>query len=73
MKNKTIDNLKKCSLEGLKEKIKSADLTKLSFFELTDIVGDIYNELYFQLQPLREEMDKKYLEMKKEKAFKKAS
>lgn len=74
MKNDIINELKKCSLEELQEKIKKIDLTRFSFFELTSLRGDIFNEVFHQLKPINDEANKKYLEMKKEEQnIKKAS
>lgn len=66
MKSEILKNLKRCPLEDLEKEIKKIDLSKLDFFELADLRGGFYNELYFQLKPISDEMERKYLEMKRQ-------
>lgn len=74
MKNNLPEFIKKCPLEDLEKKLKTIDLTRLNFFELGNLLGDIYNEVYYQLKPISNEMEKKYLEMKEhEENLKQAS
>ena len=73
MKNNIINKLKKCRLDDLKTTIKQMDFEKLSFNELVHITGDMFNEVYHQLQPIRDEMNRRYLKMKEQENLKKAS
>lgn len=73
MNTKILTKLKNCTLEELQDQIKKINLSEMTFFELGDLRGDIFNILYHQLKPLSDEMNKKYLEMKKQENLKKAS
>ncbi len=73
MNSKIPEYLRKCPIGDLEEAIKKIDLSKLDFFELGDLRGSFYDELYYQLKPISDEMEKKYLEMKKQENLKKAS
>ncbi len=73
MKNNIVNKLKKCRLDELQKTLSQTNLKQFSFHELGHIVGDIFNEVYHQLQPARDEMNQKYLEMKKQENLKKAS
>ena len=73
MIKKIIDDLKSCPLQDLSKKLSQQDLSKLSFNELANLTGDIMNLVYHQIQPLREQASKKFLEMKEQENLKKAS
>lgn len=73
MKNDLANKLKKYSLRELQQKIKQIDLAQMSFSELGELTSNLFNEVYKQIQPIRDEMNKKYLEMKKQENLKKAS
>jgi len=66
MKNKIPEYLKGCPIEDLRKEITKIDLSKLGFFELAELRGSFYNELYYQLEPISEEMQRKYLEIKRQ-------
>ena len=68
-----VNDLKACPLQDLSKNLSQQDLSQFSFNELANLIGDIMNLVYHQIQPLREQASKKFLEMKEQENFKKAS
>ena len=73
MTKKILEDLKSCPLQELSKKLSQQDLSKFSFDELANLTGDIMNVVYYQIKPLRDQTNQKYLEMKEQENLKKAS
>ena len=73
MIKKITDELRNCPLQELSKKLSQQDLSRFSFDELANLIGNIMNVVYHQIQPLREQANQKFLEMKEQENLKKAS
>ena len=55
------------------EKLKLPDLEKLTLDELKNLLGEIMNNIYYQTEPIREEIWKRFQKEKEQENLKKVS